>query len=53
MLPKKRHLTAPMISSLAAYMMVTGKIVPLYQTITWIIALGFLLLGPHPKRNET
>lgn len=36
------YMTAPMISSLAAYMMVTGTIIPMHQTIVWIIVLALL-----------
>jgi len=30
------YMTAPLISSLAAYMLVTGTVIPMYQTIIWI-----------------
>ncbi len=36
------YMTAPLISSLAAYMLVTGKIIPMWQSMTWMMALGFL-----------
>jgi putative OPT family oligopeptide transporter len=36
------YMTAPMISSLAAYMMVTGNIVPMHHTMLWIISLALL-----------
>ena len=36
------YMTAPLISSLAAYMMVTGTIVPMHHTILWIIVLALL-----------
>lgn len=36
------YMTAPMISSLAAYMLVTDSIIPMWQTIAWIVSLGLL-----------
>ncbi|MGA2619610.1 MAG: OPT family oligopeptide transporter [Thermoguttaceae bacterium] len=36
------YMTSPMISSLAAYMLVTGTIVPMGTTLVWIMALGVL-----------
>ncbi len=36
------YMTSPMISSLAAYMLVTGTIVPMGTTLAWIMALGVL-----------
>lgn len=36
------YMTAPMISSLAAYMMVTGTIIPMHHTMIWIIVLALL-----------
>ena len=36
------YMTAPLISSLPAYMMVTGKVIPFLHTLPWIIVLGFL-----------
>lgn len=47
------YMTSPMISSLAAYMMVTGTVVPLYQTMTWIAVLavlGVLFAFPFKRR---
>ena len=35
------YMTAPMTSSLAAYMMITGKTIPIWQTMAWIVVLGF------------
>ncbi len=32
------YMTAPLISSLAAYMMVTDTVIPMATTIVWIIA---------------
>ena len=36
------YMTAPMISSLAAYMMITGEVIPMTTTMAWIISLGVL-----------
>lgn len=36
------YMTAPMTSSLAAYMMITNKVIPMYQVMIWIVFLGFL-----------
>ena len=36
------YMTGPLISSITAYMMVTGHVIPLYQTFTWIIFISFL-----------
>ena len=36
------YMTSPMISSLAAYMAVTGRIVPWQHTMIWIILLGIM-----------
>ena len=47
------YMTAPLISSLAAYMMVTGKVIPMYQAMTWIMVLavlGVLFAFPLKKR---
>jgi len=47
------YMTAPMISSLAAYMMVTGQIVPWWQMISWqvVVALiGVLVAFPMKRR---
>ena len=47
------YMTAPLISSLAAYMMVTGRVVPLWHSITWMMAislLGVLFAFPLKKR---
>lgn len=47
------YMTAPMISSLAAYMMVTGTIIPMQATLTWIVALatlGVLFAFPLKRR---
>ena len=35
-------MTAPMTSSLAAYMMITNRVIPMYQTMIWIVVLGLL-----------
>ncbi|MCZ7582974.1 MAG: OPT/YSL family transporter [Deltaproteobacteria bacterium] len=47
------YMTAPLISSLSAYMMVTGRVVPLWQSMTWMVAislLGVLFAFPLKKR---
>jgi uncharacterized oligopeptide transporter (OPT) family protein len=47
------YMTSPMISSLAAYMLVTQKIVPMSVTLAWIVALavlGVLFAFPLKKR---
>ena len=36
------YMTAPMISSLAAYMMVTNTVIPMFTTLAWIIVIAFL-----------
>lgn len=36
------YMTAPLISSLAAYMAITGRIIPWQHTMVWIILLGIL-----------
>jgi putative OPT family oligopeptide transporter len=47
------YMTSPMISSLAAYMMVTNTVIPLWQTMSWIIVLallGVLFAFPFKRR---
>ncbi|MBI3565022.1 MAG: OPT/YSL family transporter, partial [Elusimicrobia bacterium] len=36
------YMTGPLISSVAAYMSITGKIIPPHQTMIWLIVLGVL-----------
>ncbi|OQW46850.1 MAG: hypothetical protein A4S09_02785 [Proteobacteria bacterium SG_bin7] len=36
------YMTAPLIASMPAYMMVTGQVVPMWHTFWWIVALSFL-----------
>lgn len=36
------YMTAPLISSLAAYMIVTDQIIPMSYVVAWMIALGLL-----------
>ncbi len=36
------YMTAPLTSSMAAYMWVTGTIIPMHHTIIWIIVLAIL-----------
>lgn len=47
------YMTAPMISSLAAYMMVTNQVIPQLTTMVWIVALavlGVLFAFPLKRR---
>jgi uncharacterized oligopeptide transporter (OPT) family protein len=47
------YMTSPLISSLAAYMMVTNHVLPLYQTVLWMICLailGVLFAFPFKRR---
>ena len=47
------YMTAPLISSMAAYMLVTGRVVPMFQTLVWIVLLsllGVLFAFPLKKR---
>jgi len=47
------YMTSPMISSLAAYMAVTGKTIPMLSTMLWIAAiasLGVLFAFPLKRR---
>ena len=47
------YMTAPMISSLAAYMMITEKVIPMQLTFVWITllaVLGVLFAFPLKKR---
>jgi uncharacterized oligopeptide transporter (OPT) family protein len=47
------YMTAPLVSSMAAYMLVTGKVVPAMHTAIWIVLLsllGVLFAFPLKKR---
>lgn len=47
------YMTSPLISSLAAYMMVTGNVVPMWQIMAWMIVLailGVLFAFPFKRR---
>lgn len=47
------YMTSPLISSLAAYMMVTEKVIPMWQTMSWMIVLailGVLFAFPFKRR---
>lgn len=47
------YMTSPLISSLAAYMMVTGTVIPLRETMPWMIGiaiLGVLFAFPLKRR---
>ncbi len=36
------YMTTPLVTSLAAYMVVTQQVIPMYQTMIWVIALATL-----------
>jgi OPT family oligopeptide transporter len=36
------YMTAPMMASIPAYMMVTGEVIPMWQTFWWIVILALL-----------
>lgn len=47
------YMTSPLISSLAAYMLVQQRVVPLWQTVLWVVALavlGVLFAFPFKRR---
>lgn len=47
------YMTAPLISSMPAFMLVTGQVIPMWQTFWWIVALsllGVLFAFPLKKR---
>ncbi len=47
------YMTAPLIASMPAFMMVTGQVVPMWQTFWWIVCLsilGVLFAFPLKKR---
>jgi putative OPT family oligopeptide transporter len=47
------YMTSPLISSLAAYMMVTGNVIPMWQLMSWVIVLavlGVLFAFPFKRR---
>lgn len=47
------YMTAPLISSMAAYMLATGRVVPMFHTMVWIVLLsllGVLFAFPLKKR---
>ncbi|WP_081112140.1 OPT family oligopeptide transporter [Bdellovibrio sp. HCB117] len=47
------YMTAPMMASIPAYMMVTGEVIPMWQTFWWIVVLailGVLFAFPLKKR---
>ncbi|MGE5193978.1 MAG: OPT family oligopeptide transporter [Deltaproteobacteria bacterium] len=47
------YMTSPLISSLAAYMMVTERVIPMWQLMAWVIALavlGVLFAFPFKRR---
>ncbi|MBN2804715.1 MAG: OPT/YSL family transporter [Deltaproteobacteria bacterium] len=47
------YMTGPLISSVSAYMLITGEIIPMHETVIWIISLsllGVLFAFPLKKR---
>jgi len=47
------YMTAPLVSSLSAYMMVTGRIIPWWQMLAWMVTvavLGVLVAFPLKRR---
>ena len=47
------YMTSPLTSSIAAYMMVTGHVIPMWQLMAWIIVLailGVLFAFPFKRR---
>src|SRR5258708_36960891 len=47
------YMTSPLISSLAAYMMVTEQVIPMWQLMSWVIVLailGVLFAFPFKRR---
>ncbi|HZK14179.1 MAG TPA: OPT/YSL family transporter, partial [Desulfobaccales bacterium] len=47
------YMTAPLVSSVSAYMVVTGRVIPLHQTMAWIVVLailGVLVAFPLKRR---
>ncbi len=47
------YMTSPLISSLAAYMMVTGQVIPMWQLALWVVVLavlGVLVAFPFKRR---
>jgi uncharacterized oligopeptide transporter (OPT) family protein len=47
------YMTSPLISSLAAYMMVTGQVIPMWQLMSWVVVLavlGVLFAFPFKRR---
>ena len=47
------YMTSPLVASLAAYMMITGRVIPMMATMSWMIAvsiLGVLFAFPLKRR---
>jgi uncharacterized oligopeptide transporter (OPT) family protein len=47
------YMTAPLVSSVSAYMVVTGRVIPMHQTMLWIVVLailGVLVAFPLKRR---
>lgn len=47
------YMTAPLMASIPAYMMVTGKVIPMWQTFWWIVILAILgVLYAFPLKKK-
>lgn len=47
------YMTAPLIASLPAYMMVTGQVIPMWETFWWIVVLSLLgVLFAFPLKKK-
>ncbi len=47
------YMTAPLIASLPAYMMVTGRVIPQWQAYCWIVVLGLMgMLFAFPLKKR-
>jgi uncharacterized oligopeptide transporter (OPT) family protein len=47
------YMTAPLVSSVSAYMLITGRVIPMHQTMLWIMTLallGVLVAFPMKRR---
>ncbi len=47
------YMTSPLVASLPAYMMVTGRIIPMWQAYLWIVVLGLMgMLYAFPLKKR-
>ena len=47
------YMTAPLVASLPAYMMVTGQIIPMWQAYVWMVVLGLMgMLYAFPLKKR-